>query len=151
MKGIFSGMMALAVALSASSVAAPASDHAEKGVNAFRVCYASSVPKGMTGAPELTIKVVVDNQPEKKATGKGMVSWGSVGPSFEPIDVEIEGPWYFMCTMESCAIRFDFSSAPGAKGLEGMLVAPNWGSPGKFKYQFEGGSGEVEQDAAVCN
>ncbi|MBK1700672.1 DUF1842 domain-containing protein [Thiococcus pfennigii] len=151
MKGIFGGTAALAAAFLMASGATLASDPAGDGVESFRACYATSVPAGMTGAPELTIDLVVAVQPEKTANGTGTVTWGAVGPAFDPIEVEIEGPWYYMCTMDSCAMRLDFASAPGAKGLHGMLVAPNWGSPGKFKYEFEGGTGEVEQDAVVCD
>lgn len=141
----------LLLALPVLSIAASAAEEGKKGVNAFRACYQSAIPEGMTGAPVLNIKIVVDSQPEHKASGKGMVTWASVGPNFKPIDVAIKGPWYFMCTMTSCSIRFDFASAPGAKGLKGMLVVPNWGAPGTFKYEFQGGSGMVEQTAAVCN
>lgn len=142
--------IALLLALPVSGIAATATEET-KGVKAFRACYESAIPTGMVGAPVLNIKMVVDAQPEQKASGKGTVTWGSVGPSFKPIDVPVQGPWYFMCTMKSCSIRLDFSSAPGARGLKGMLVVPNWGAPGTFKYEFEGGSGVVEQKAAVCN
>ena len=150
MNKISSGITALLVVLSATSIAAVASEEAKKGVHAFKACYESSIPKGMTGAPVLNIKIVVDSKPEEKASGMGTVTWASVGPAFKPIESPIEGPWYYMCTMTSCSIRFDFSNAPGAKSLKGMLVAPNWGSPGTFKYEFEGGPGVVEQDAVVC-
>lgn len=141
-------LLLLALALPA---AATAEEAATKGINAFRACYDSALG-AMPGAPVLKISVVVGPaQPEGKAVGKGTVTWGSVGPSFKPIDVEISGPWYFMCTMKSCAIRYDFSSPPGAPGLKGSLVAPNWGAPGTFQYEFKGGTGEVKQSAAVCN
>ncbi len=138
-------------ALSSATSAAAEEMKETKGVKAFRACYESSIPQGVVGAPVLNIKVVVEEQPKHKASGKGTVTWASVGPSFKPIDVAIKGPWYFMCTMKSCSIRFDFASAPGARGLKGMLVVPNWGAPGTFKYEFAGGTGTVEQAAAVCN
>jgi hypothetical protein len=135
-------------ALSGASNAATEEAKETKGVKAFRACYESSIPQGMVGAPTQKIEVVVDEQPKRKATGKAKVTWGSVGPSFKPIECKISGPWYFMCTMTSCSIRYDYTCA---KGVKGMLVAPNWGAPGKFVYTFPGGSGTVEQDAAVCN
>lgn len=138
-------------AVSGTTYAAGEEMKETKGVKAFRSCYESSIPTGMVGAPVLNIKVVVEEQPGRKASGKGTVTWGSVGPAFKPIDVAIKGPWYFMCTMKSCSIRFDFTSAPGARGLKGMLVVPNWGAPGTFKYEFAGSSGTVEQAAAVCD
>lgn len=151
MKKLSRGTVLSLLALSIPAIAVAAEDKASKGVNAFRACY-DSAPGNKVGAPALKINVVVDSQPDGgKATGKGTVTWASVGPSFKPIDAQISGPWYFMCTMKSCSIRFDFASAPGARGLKGMLVMPNWGAPGTFQYEFEGGSGQVEQKAAVCN
>ncbi|MBP0017031.1 MAG: hypothetical protein J7647_05660 [Cyanobacteria bacterium SBLK] len=125
----------------------PATAHAS---DSFRACYGSDIPMGLVGAPELTIHVQV-SESEEMAKGYGTVTWASVGPSFEPIDSPIEGPWFWMCTMDDCNFRFDFSSVPGARGLRGMLVAPDWGSPGTFIYEFEGGPGPVKQPAAVCN
>ncbi|MBK1710164.1 MULTISPECIES: DUF1842 domain-containing protein [Marichromatium] len=139
----FSTVAAMALVCTASGAAL--AEDMEKGVNAFRACYGSDIPPGMTGAPELTIEVVVDSQPEHKAMGTGKVTWGSV-QGFAPIETEISGPWYYMCTMDACSIRFDFSG----EGLDGMLVATNWGSPGTFKYSFNDGD-PVEQKAMVCN
>lgn len=136
-------------ALSVPAAVLAADEAPAKEVNAFKACY--STAKAKPGAPVLKLDVVVDSAPERKAVGMGTVNWGSLGPAFKPIKAQISGPWYFMCTMKSCSLRFDFSSAPGARGLKGMLVVPNWGVPGVLKYEFEGSHGEVEQKAAVCN
>ena len=149
MKKTISGVIVSLFLLSASSMTALASGQAEKGADAFRACYETSLEKGVVGAPVLNIKIVVD-EPDKRASGMGVVKWASV-KSFKTIKAPIDGPWYFMCTSTSCEIRFDFSSAPGAKDLKGMLVVHNWGSPGTFKYEFEGSPGYITQDAAVCN
>lgn len=140
-------MSLLALAVPAGVMAAE--EAASKEVSAFKACY-SSAKKTKPGAPVLKVDLVVESAPDRKAAGKGMVTWGSVGPAFKPIDVPISGPWYFMCTMESCSLRLDFSSAPGARGLKGMLVVPNWGLPGRFEYEFDGGHGKVTQKAFVC-
>ncbi len=134
----------------ATAASSEQSEEATKGVNAFRACYETSLEKGIVGAPILNIKVVV-SEDTKTAEGTATVKWASVGPAFKEINSPIKGPWYFMCTMTSCKIRFDFSSAPGARGVKGMLVTDNWGAPGLFKYEFEGGPDGVEQKAAVCN
>jgi hypothetical protein len=124
-------------------------DEPKQGVEAFMACYTSDIPDGMVGAPVQTINVLVDVKPEHQARGAAKVEWASV-PGFKPITARISGPWYWMCTMQSCSFRFDYTSAPGAKGIKGMLVAPNWGQPGTFIYEFEG-HGQVEQKAKVCN
>jgi hypothetical protein len=125
-------------------------EQATKGINAFKVCYGTELEKGVVGAPELTIKAVVTENP-KMAEGTGAIKWASPGPAFKDFESPVKGPWYFMCTMKSCKIRFDFSSPPGAKGIKGMLVIDNWGSPGTFEYEFAGSPGVVKQKAAVCN
>jgi hypothetical protein len=145
------GIPLLVSALSALSGASNAATEEMKeanGVKAFRACYESSIPPGTVGAPTQKIEIVVDERPKHKAAGTATVNWGSVGPSFKPISCKIHGPWYFMCTMKSCSIRYDYTCA---KGVKGMLVVQNWGAPGKFVYTFPGGPGTVEQDAAVCN
>jgi hypothetical protein len=148
----FVAISALAIGLAAVSAPSLAADESKPGFDAFRACYTSDIPAGMTGAPVLTLRdVVVVVQPEQTAKGTGTVEWGSVGPGFKPIKSQISGPWDWMCTMKSCSFGFKFSSAPGAQGLKGTLVAPNWGHPGTFIYEFEGGQGPVEQKAKPCN
>ncbi|MEG3617176.1 DUF1842 domain-containing protein [Magnetovibrio sp. PR-2] len=144
--------LALALVIGATGSAALADGHGGKtGVNAFRACYGTATNGHVVGAPSLNLQMVVDNMPDKKAMGTGTVTWASVGPNFKPIKTEVKGPWYFMCTMKSCSVRWDFKSAPGAPGLEGSLVAPNWGAPGTARYEFKGGPGTVVQPMAVCN
>jgi hypothetical protein len=151
MKNLSLKAVASLLILVAPAYALAADEVATKGVNAFKACYGSANATKSAGAPTIQIDVVVDSAPEQKATGKATVNWGSVGPSFKPIEAPISGPWYSMCTMKSCSIRFDFTSAPGAREVKGMLVIPNWGAPGIFKYEFDGKKGEVEQKATVCN
>jgi hypothetical protein len=151
MKKVLMGLCAATV-LAVSGLGAMADSHVgKKGVNAFRACFGTATTGHIVGAPSLTLQLVVDSMPKKTATGSGKVSWGSVGPAFKPIDVEVSGPWYFMCTMTDCNIRYDFQSPPGAPGLKGSLVMDNWGSPGKATYEFQGGPGPVTQPMAVCN
>lgn len=154
MDRVTKGITAASILILASGIATMAlseeSGQSTKGVNAFRACYETSIAKGVVGAPILNIKVVV-SEDNKTAEGTATVKWGSVGPAFKDFESPIRGPWYFMCTTKSCKIRFDFESAPGAKGVKGMLVSDNWGSPGTFEYEFAGGAGVVKQDAAVCN
>ncbi len=149
-KGISASLVFLLSSSIATTAASEESAQAKKGVDAFRACYETVLDKGVVGAPTLNIKVVVSEDP-KMAEGTGSIKWASPGPAFKDFESPIKGPWYFMCTMSSCKIRFDFSSAPGAKGIKGMLVSDNWGSPGVFEYEFAGGSGVVKQKAAVCN
>ena len=137
--------------LVACSMSALAGEKAEQGVHAFKACYETNT-EGMVGAPVLNIKVIVDSKPKKMATGKGIVTWPSVGPDFETIKVPVEGAWYDMCTNDSCNVEFKFSSPSGARGLMGKLKdMQHWGSPGKFEYEFDGSKGMVEQAAGVCN
>lgn len=144
------GITASVILLLSISYASANSGKATKGIHAFRACYATAPDKQRIGAPTLEIHVVV-NEKHKMAEGTATVKWASTGPAFKSFKSPIKGPWYFMCTMKSCKIRFDFSSAPGAKGVKGMLVSDNWGSPGSFEYEFKGGPGTVRQKAAVCN
>jgi hypothetical protein len=113
-------------------------------------CYESVSEKSVVGAPTLNIKIVVSEDP-KIAEGVGTIKWPSLGPAFKDFESPIKGPWYFMCTMKSCRIRFDFSSAPGAKAIKGILVLDDWGAPGTFEYKFAGSPGVIKQQAAVCN
>lgn len=115
------------------------------GVNVFRACF-ETAKSGMVGAPTLNLKLLVADMPAKKAIGSATVNWGSI-KDFKPINTTVEGPWYYMCTMKSCTIRYDFAG----DGLQGMLVTDSWGAPGTFIYHFKGGRGEVKQKAAVCN
>lgn len=146
----FAPMAALTVCLAAASASALAVDETTKGFGAFKACYTTD-PDGKVGAPVLTLDEVVISEPEQKAVGTGTVTWPSVGPSFQPIKSPISGPWYWMCTNKSCAFRLDFASAPGARGLKGSLVAPNWGHPGTFSYELDGGSEQVNQKAKPCD
>ncbi len=155
MDRVVKGITASSLLILSTIGTAFASSHGEpgqatKGVNAFRACYGTVPEKGVVGAPMLTIKVVV-SEDKKMAEGTATVKWSSPGPAFKEIESPIKGPWYFMCTMKSCKIRFDFSSAMGAKEVKGMLISDNWGSPGTFEYEFAGGSGVVKQNAGVCN
>ncbi|MCU7924355.1 MAG: DUF1842 domain-containing protein [Candidatus Thiodiazotropha sp. (ex Dulcina madagascariensis)] len=138
--GIFTALTMLA-----TSSAAMADSHELKDVGVFRACFETE-PSKIVGAPTLNLKLLVSSMPTKNAFGSGKVSWGSV-KDFKGINTTVEGPWYYMCTMDSCAIRFDFKG----QGLQGMLVTDGWGSPGTFIYHFKGGPGEVKQKAAVCN
>lgn len=149
-KGITASFLLIFTTSWAISASSEESGKATKGVTAFRACYETALEKGVVGAPTLNIKVVV-SEDSKMAEGMGTIKWASPGPAFKGFESPIKGPWYFMCTMKSCKIRFDFSSAPGAKGIKGMLVTDNWGAPGTFEYEFAGGSGVVKQKAAVCN
>jgi hypothetical protein len=154
MNKLLPSMGALSIFLATAGMPAAADEALQPGMDAFdafNACYKSVSPPKKIGEPVLTIDVVVTVKPKQEASGTGKVEWPSVGPAFTPIDAPISGPWYWMCTNTSCAFRFDFSSAPGAPGLKGMLVAPNWGEPGTFVYEFEGGPGEVKQDAVPCD
>lgn len=142
-KSIFGVLAPLAIFTCGSEVMAES--HDLQGVNVFRACF-ETANSGMVGAPTLNLKLLVASMPDKKAVGSGVVTWGSV-KDFKTINTTVEGPWYYMCTMKSCSIRYDFSG----DGLQGMLVTDNWGSPGTFIYHFKGGPGEVKQKAAVCN
>jgi hypothetical protein len=122
-----------------------AKGHDLEGVNVFRACFETS-KSDMVGAPKLNLKLLVANMPSKKAVGSATVTWGSVR-DFKTINTTIDGPWYYMCTMDSCSLRYDFSG----DGLQGILVSESWGAPGTFIYHFKGGPGEVKQKASVCN
>lgn len=113
-------------------------------------CYETVSEKSVIGAPTLKIKIVVSEDPQI-AEGVGTIKWPSLGPAFKDFESPIKGPWYFMCTMKSCLGRFDFSSAPRAKAIKGILVLDKWGAPGTFEYTFEGSPRLIKQQAAVCN